>query len=163
MKCQDIDYIACLEGRASGEMESHLAACPACREGLREFSLFMNRVLPVYREGKRREKEIERGLAEMDLDKLEPLPPGIAKRVKALRERRIVFRLKKVLDDKAEDTRMWIDSIMNPQMSPLPAIPKDIAKTGKSAPGAQTKLKRSKSATAVRKPPKKDSAGNVSE
>lgn len=159
MKCQEIDYIAYMEGRASGETESHMAGCPACQEELGRFSVFMNRILPVYREGKCREEEIERGLAEMDLEKLKPLPPGIAKKVKALREKGLVSRLKKAIGENTENTRIWIESILNPQMAALPAIPKDITKTGKSK--SQPKPKRKKTVSAGRKPGKKGNGGNT--
>lgn len=155
MKCQEIDYIAYMEGRAAGETESHMAGCPACREELERFSLFMNGILPVYREGKRQEAEIERRLAEMDLEKLKPLPPGIAKKVKALRKKRLVSRLKRVIGENTQNTRIWIESILNPQMAALPAIPKDITKTGKDKP------KRKKVVSTGRKPGKKGNGGNM--
>jgi hypothetical protein len=159
MKCQDIDYIAYLEGRASSEEENHLADCPACREELARFSLSMNRILPVYREGKRRDEEIERGLAEINLERLEPLPPVIAEKVKALREKRLISRLKRAVGENTENARIWIDSMMNPQMGPLPAIPKDILKTGVEKP--ERKPKKGKKITPAGWRHGKNGAGNA--
>lgn len=153
MKCQDIDYIAYMEGQASGGTEKHMADCRACREELGRFSLFMNRILPVYREGKRQEAEIEHQLAEMDLERMKPLPPGIAEKVRALREKRLVSRLKRAFGENTENTKIWIETILNPQMALLPAIPKDITKTGKDKP----KPKRKKTVSAGRKSDKKGS------
>jgi hypothetical protein len=95
------------------------------------FSRFMNKVIPVYREGKRQEKELDRSLSEMDLASMRSLPAVIAERVKILREKSLVERLKKIIGDRQEDARELIEAILHPQMTALPASPKDITKIKK--------------------------------
>lgn len=131
MRCSAVNFIQYIEGSASEEMKKHIAECPSCQEDLKKYSRFMKKILPVYRAGKRQERELDRKLEAMDLDAMQPLPSAIAARVKALRERSLVGRLKKIIGDKQDSARELIDAILNPQMAALPASPKDIAKTKK--------------------------------
>ena len=131
MRCSAINFIQYIEGSASEEMKKHISECPSCQDDLKRYSQFMKNILPVYSTGKRQEMELDRKLEAMDPSSMKPLPSAIAERVKALRERSLVGRLKKIIGDKQESARELIDAILNPQMVALPASPKDITKARK--------------------------------
>jgi hypothetical protein len=157
MKCDDIDPIACLEGQIPAGMEGHLAACPACREDLERFALFMNGALPAYCEGKRQEADLDRRLAEMDPAGMKPLPPEIARKVKALMENSIVSRLNRAFGQNREKAREWIESMLQPQVAPMPAIPKDLLRPEEkkqASKPAKPKQKRKQAEPERRKPAK---------
>lgn len=145
MKCEAIDFLEYLEGRPSKEKENHVAVCKACREDLERFSHFTQKVLPLYKEGKRQEKELERQLADLDPARLKPLPPRIAEKVKALRDKSLVSRLKKLVDGSRDDAKEWIEAVLHPQFEALPAIPKEITKA------KQAKTKRQAAVTDTKK------------
>ncbi len=149
MKCIEIDFIKYTEGYTTVEMKNHVQKCPACREELARFSMFMNGIMPAYKEGKRLEDELDKQLAEIDLASMKPLPAHIAKKVKEMRNNSLVGRLKKIIGENRKGAQDLIESILNPRMDALPASPRDITKTKKAKPKQKKALpkKRKKKST----------------
>ncbi len=138
MKCTEINFIQYIEGSASAEVKRHIADCPACQEHITNLSTFMNKVMPVYCEGKKQELELDRHLAAMNTESMRPLPSTIVAKVKDLRENTLVGRLKRIIGDKKGNAGALIENMLHPQMDATPAIPKDITRAKK------TKSKRKK-------------------
>jgi hypothetical protein len=152
MKCNEIDFIKVTEGQASEGMKNHVSECRTCREELDRFEMFIHDIMPIYREGKLRDEEIDRQLASLDRLSMKALPAEIAAKVRHLKENRLSERLKKIVSRKRENAEAWIEGILHHRMEALPASPKDITKTKKAKPKAKKRL--------PKKSAKKKSSGN---
>jgi hypothetical protein len=131
MKCNEIDFIEYIEGRASEKVEAHIKECGKCQEESVNFSRFVTLVTPMWAAGKVFEAELDRDLQSMDPRKMKYLPDNISKKVTELRERSIVGKLKRIIGKGKENAQGLIEGIMSPQAHAVPASPADLTKTGK--------------------------------
>ncbi|MBA4418273.1 MAG: hypothetical protein C0392_10245 [Syntrophus sp. (in: bacteria)] len=131
MKCNEINFIEYIEGRASEKTEAHIKECRKCQKESVKFSRFVNLITPMWAAGRALEAELDRDLQSMDPRKMKYLPDTISKKVTELRERSIVGKLKRVLGRGKENAQELIDGIMSPRAHAVPASPADLTKTGK--------------------------------
>jgi hypothetical protein len=124
-----MDFIRCGEDRASVEERAHLEECGKCRRELARYFHFLNVAVLSYARMKELDAELDRELGSMDLKKMVPLPQDIAEKVKALEEKNLASRLKKIVGRNQERAQKFIENLLTPRPHAAPASPKDITKT----------------------------------
>lgn len=131
MKCNEIDMIEYVEGRASKEARLHVENCKRCGAESVKLMNLSHLLSNQYVEGKKLGAELDRKLGSIDIQKMKDLPEGILEKVREMKEKGLVSRLRKVAGKGKKGAEELVEGLLSPRMHALPASPKDITKTKK--------------------------------
>lgn len=132
MKCEEIDFLECVEGHAPREIVGHIAECSRCHPESDRFLQFSKIIGTHYVAGKKAESELEKRLKSVDPTKIRKIPVKIEKKIFELREKRLTSKLVHIFGKDRKTRNKLIESILTPQSFAIAASPKDITKAKKS-------------------------------
>jgi len=133
MKCKEINFIQYIEGIAPREVISHVKTCKTCREKSERFQKFSHFIATGYQEGKKLNGELEELLKNIDSLRMKKLPEPLVEKVASLREKSVVAKVRKLLGKEKGKAEEFVRSLLTMQPQAMPASPRDITKTRKTA------------------------------
>ena len=131
MKCEEIDFLEYIEGRAPKEIIAHIAGCPRCHPESDKLLQFSTGINTHYVPGKKAERELEKKLRSIDSTKIKKMPSKIEKKIIELKERRLTSKLVNIFGKDEKTRNRLLKSVLTPQPFALAASPKDITKVKK--------------------------------
>lgn len=141
MKCNKINFLDYIEGKATPSVLDHVRGCKNCQKESEKFEKFSRVISPFYFEGKRLEKDLEMRLQTLNLSRMEKLPTDLIAPIDALKKKSLISQVKKVIGEGKKNVEELVENFLSPQLEAMPASPKDITRTKKSRKKKQVKNK----------------------
>lgn len=131
MKCTEIDIIGYIDNKVDAETRQHIESCKKCTVEVARLKQFSGLLSTHYVRGKALEKDLDKKLASIDMQRMKRLPSTLAEKVVQMKGKSLAEKVKRIVGKGGAGAKAFMDSLMNPQLHAMPASPKDITKTKK--------------------------------